>query len=129
MNLNISGHHLEVTPALRDYVAAKFERIMRHFDHVIDCDVLLALDNRKEKAECQRAEATLHIKGKELFAESADSDLYAAIDLLMDKLDRQVIRYKERQLDRLHDRQHNAIKRHELQLDSMRTWADENTLH
>ena len=106
MNLKISGHHLEVTPALREYVITKLERVIRHFDQVIDGTVLLTLDNHKEKEKRQKAEITLHLKGKEIFVESADSDLYAAIDLLIDKLDRQVIRHK----DRLQGHQHEAIK-------------------
>jgi putative sigma-54 modulation protein len=106
MNLKISGHHLEVTPALREYVITKLERVIRHFDQVIDGTVLLAVDNHKEKAKRQKAEITLHVKGREIFVESADSDLYAAIDLLIDKLDRQVIRHK----DRLQGHQHEAIK-------------------
>jgi putative sigma-54 modulation protein len=106
MNLKISGHHLEVTPALREYVITKLERVIRHFDQVIDGTVLLTLDNHKEKEKRQKAEITLHVKGKEIFVESADSDLYAAIDLLIDKLDRQVIRHK----DRLQGHQHEAIK-------------------
>ena len=106
MNLTISGHHLEVTPALREYVITKLERVIRHFDQVIDGTVLLAVDNHKEKEKRQKAEITLHVKGKEIFVESADTDLYAAIDLLIDKLDRQVIRHK----DRLQGHQHEAIK-------------------
>ena len=106
MNLKISGHHLEVTPALREYVITKLERVIRHFDQVIDGTVLLAVDNHKEKEKRQKAEITLRVKGKEIFVESADSDLYAAIDLLIDKLDRQVIRHK----DRLQGHQHEAIK-------------------
>ena len=106
MNLTISGHHLEVTPALREYVITKLERVIRHFDQVIDGTVLLAIDNKKEKEKRQKAEITLRVKGKEIFVESADSDLYAAIDLLIDKLDRQVIRHK----DRLQGHQHEAIK-------------------
>ena len=106
MNLTISGHHLEVTPALREYVITKLERVIRHFDQVIDGTVLLAIDKQKEKEKRQKAEITLHVKGKEIFVESADSDLYAAIDLLIDKLDRQVIRHK----DRLQGHQHEAIK-------------------
>jgi putative sigma-54 modulation protein len=108
MNLKISGHHLEVTPALREYVITKLERVIRHFDQVIDGTVLLAVDNQKEKDKRQKAEITLHLKGKEIFVESADSDLYAAIDLLIDKLDRQVIRYK----DKLQGHAHEAIKYH-----------------
>jgi len=99
MNLTISGHHLEVTPALRDYVTSKLERITRHFDQVVDIKVLLSVENQKEKEKRQRAECTVHVKGSDLFAESAHSDLYAAVDELVDKLDRQVVRHKERQQD------------------------------
>ncbi|MCG1043420.1 ribosome-associated translation inhibitor RaiA [Mycetohabitans sp. B8] len=106
MNLKISGHHLDVTPALRDYVVAKLERVLRHFDQVIDGTVLLAVDNHKEKEKRQRVEVNLHLKGKDIFVESANGDLYAAIDMLIDKLDRQVLRYK----DRLQGHQHEAIK-------------------
>jgi len=96
MNLTISGHHLEITPALRSYVSGKLERVIRHFDQVLDVKVLLSVDNQKEKALRQRAECGIRVKGSELFAESAHEDLYAAIDDLMDKLDRQVVRYKSK---------------------------------
>ena len=91
MNLNVSGHHVEVTPAIRDYVRAKIERVTRHFDHVIDAHVILTVDKLRQKAE-----VTLHVAGKDLHCESEEDDLYAAIDLLADKLDRQVLRYKDR---------------------------------
>lgn len=90
MNLNITGHHLEVTPALREYVTGKLERIRRHFDQVVDINVLLSVEKLR-----QRAEINIHVRGKDLFAEATDHDLYAAIDALMDKLDRQVLKYKE----------------------------------
>jgi len=85
MNLTISGHHLEVTPALRSYVTSKMDRIKRHFDQVVDVKVLLTLENQKEKERRQKAECNIHIKGIELFAESAHEDLYAAVDELVDK--------------------------------------------
>ena len=91
MNLNVSGHHLEVTPAIRTYVRAKLDRVLRHFDQVIDAHVILTIDKL-----AQRAEATLHVRGQDLHCSSEQNDLYAAIDLLADKLDRQVQRYKER---------------------------------
>ena len=91
MNLNLSGHHLEVTPAIRTYVHSKLERVTRHFDHVIDAHVILTVEKLRQKAE-----VTLHVRGKELHCESEEQDLYAAIDLLVDKLDRQVLRYKEK---------------------------------
>ena len=106
MNLTISGHHLEVTPALRGYVTSKLDRITRHFDQVVDVRVLLTVDNMKEKELRQRAECNLHVKGRDLFAESSHSDLYAAVDELTDKLDRQVGRYKTK----VQDHGHAAIK-------------------
>ncbi|MEY4978130.1 MAG: Ribosome hibernation promoting factor [Pseudomonadota bacterium] len=107
MNLTISGHHLEVTPALRGYVTSKLERISRHFDQVVDIKVLLTVDNLKEKDLRQKAECNIHVKGKDLFAESAHADLYAAVDELADKLDRQVLRYK----DKAQEHHHEATKR------------------
>jgi putative sigma-54 modulation protein len=107
MNLTISGHHLEVTPALRSYVKTKLDRIMRHFDQVVDVKVLLTVENQKEKERRQRAECSIHVKGNDIFAESAHEDLYAAVDELVDKLDRQVVRHK----DRIQDHHHEAPKR------------------
>ena len=95
MNLSVSGHHLEVTPALRTYVQTKIGRVTRHFDHVIDAHVILTADKVKQKAE-----VTLHVPGQDLHCESEEANLYAAIDLLADKLDRQVLKYK----DKLHDK-------------------------
>ncbi len=105
MNLSISGHHLEVTPALRDYVTSKLERIRRHFDQVIDVGVCLSVEKLQQKAEI-----TLHVRGKDLHAEAIDDDLYAAIDALVDKLDRQVLKYKDKRFAHPHD----AIK-HQLE--------------
>ncbi|MEO7056865.1 MAG: ribosome-associated translation inhibitor RaiA [Caldimonas sp.] len=107
MNLTISGHHLEVTPALREYVTNKLERITRHFDQVVDITVILSVEKLSEKERRQKAEVTLHVKGKDLFAECAAEDLYAAIDQLMDKLDRQVVRHK----DKVQDHHHASPKR------------------
>ena len=95
MNLSVSGHHLEVTPALRSYVQLKIGRVKRHFDHVIDAHVILTANKAKHKAE-----VTLHVRGKDLHCESEEGDLYAAIDLLADKLDRQVLRYKDKLYDK-----------------------------
>ncbi len=107
MNLTISGHHLEVTPALRTYVTSKLDRITRHFDQLVDIKVLLSVEKQKEKDKRQRAECTIHVKGGDMFAESADEDLYAAVDALMDKLDRQVGKHKEK----IKDHHHDAAKR------------------
>ena len=96
MNLTISGHHLEVTPALRSYVTNKLDRVTRHFDQVVDVKVLLTLENQKEKDKRQRAECRIGVKGNDLFAESSHEDLYAAVDELVDKLDRQMAKHKEK---------------------------------
>lgn len=104
MNLTVSGHHVAVTPSLRSYVQNKFERVTRHFDHVIDVNVILSVEKLKQKAE-----VTLHVRGKDIFAESDNEDLYAAIDLLVDKLDRQVLKYK----DRVRAHPHDALKHHD----------------
>jgi len=91
MNLTISGHHLEVTPAIRDYLSAKLERVKRHFDQVINVSVIMQVEKLVHKVE-----ATLHVKGHDFHARGQDADMYAAIDLLADKLDRQVVRHKEK---------------------------------
>jgi putative sigma-54 modulation protein len=95
MNIQITGHHVEVTAAIREYLNGKLERVTRHFDHVIDINVILSVDKLKQKVE-----ATVHVRGKDIFAESDDPNMYAAIDSLIDKLDRSVIRHKEKQQDR-----------------------------
>ena len=91
MNLNITGHHLEVTAAIRDYVGAKLERVTRHFDHVLDVTVIMTVEKLVQKVE-----ANIHVSGKDIHAEASDSDMYAAIDLLADKLDRLVLKHKEK---------------------------------
>lgn len=106
MNLTISGRHLELTPAIHAYVQSKLERIKRHFDHVIDIAVILTVNRVAEKEKSQKAEVNIRLRGKDLHVESIAENLYAAIDLLIDKLDRQVIKYKTK----LKDHQHGAIK-------------------
>jgi putative sigma-54 modulation protein len=94
MNLQISGHHLEITPAIHDYVTGKLERVTRHFDNVIDVNVILSVDKLKQKAE-----VTVHLSGKDVYVEVIDEDLYAAVDALVDKLDRQIQKHKQRVQD------------------------------
>jgi putative sigma-54 modulation protein len=106
MNLTISGHHLEVTPAIREYVQNKLERVKRHFDQVIDIAVILTVDNLTEKEKRQKAEINLRLPGKTVNVASLSHDLYAAIDSLIDKLDRQVMKYKSQ----AQDHSHQAIK-------------------
>ncbi|HWI14034.1 MAG TPA: ribosome-associated translation inhibitor RaiA [Burkholderiales bacterium] len=98
MNLHLTGHHLQITPPIRDYVSGKLERITHHFDHVIDVNVILSVEKLQHKVE-----ATVHVRGKDIFCESIASDMYAAIDQLTDKLDRTIIRHKEKNLAQRHD--------------------------
>jgi putative sigma-54 modulation protein len=103
MNLNLTGHHLEITPALRDYVKSKLDRVTSHFDHVIDVKVTLSVEKLKQKVE-----ATLHVPGNDLHVECSDENMYSAIDMLADKLDRQVLKHKEKQSD--HHQANGALK-------------------
>jgi len=91
MQLNVSGHHVEVTPPLRDYVENKFERLQRHFDQITNTEVTLIVEKLMQKAE-----ASVHISGADIFAAAESEDMYAAIDALADKLDRQLIKHKEK---------------------------------
>jgi len=91
MQLNVTGHHIDVTRALHDYVANKFERLERHFDHVTNVHVILSVEKLNQKAE-----ATMHLSGGNIFADAVHEDMYAAIDGLVDKLDRQVKKHKEK---------------------------------
>lgn len=98
MNLHLTGHHLEITPAIRGYVSSKLQRITHHFDHVIDVSVVLTVEKLQ-----RRIEASVHVRGRDIFCENADADMYAAIDGLVDKLDRTIIKHKEKSLERRHD--------------------------
>lgn len=91
MQINVTGHHVVVTPPLRAYVTDKMQRISRHFDHVISINVILKVENHQKQAE-----GTVNAAGRGLFAQQTDKDMYAAIDGLVDKLDKQVRRYKDR---------------------------------
>jgi len=104
MNLNLTGHQLTITPAIRDYVGSKLTRVTRHFDHVIDVNVVMSVEKLRHKIE-----ANLHTRGKDIHVEAVEPDMYAAIDALADKLDRQVLRHKEKLAVHRHDGA--AIKR------------------
>jgi len=99
MQINITGHHVEVTPALRAYVTEKMQRITRHFDQVSSINVILNVEKLQ-----QQAEATVSAAGRTIFATETAMDMYASIDKLVDKLDRQVRRYKDRITDHHHTR-------------------------
>jgi putative sigma-54 modulation protein len=94
MQLMLTGHHVEITPSMRAYVEKRLERITRHFDHVIDVHFVMSVEKLEHKAE-----ATVHVSGNNIHVDSIDSNMYAAIDALVDKLDRSVLKYKEKQRD------------------------------
>lgn len=98
MNLTVSGHHVAITPAIRHYLEGKLERVTRHFDHVIDVNVILTVEKLQQKAE-----VTVHVRGRDIFVQSDNEDLYAAIDNLVDKLDRSILRHKDRVKAHPHD--------------------------
>ena len=94
MQMSITGHHIEVTPALASYVEKRLARVLRHFDQVIDTHVVMTVDKLE-----QRAEATLRVRGETLHCLASDADMYAAIDALADKLERRVRKHKEKLTD------------------------------
>ena len=94
MQLNVSGHHVEVTDSLRGYVESKIERLERHFDLVSNVHCILTVEKLRHKAE-----AKVSVNGGTIYAETTEEDMYAAIDGLVDKLDRQVRKYKEKLVD------------------------------
>ncbi len=91
MNLSLAGHHVEITPPIRQYLEGKLDRVLRHFDDVTTVNVVLSVEKLQQKAA-----ATIHVRGRDLHAEAIDQDMYASIDALADKLDREVIRHKEK---------------------------------
>ncbi len=91
MQLSLTGHHVDITDALRNYVEEKMQRLERHFDHVTNVHVILSVEKLNQKAE-----ATVHLSGADIFADATHEDMYAAIDALVDKLDRQVLKHKEK---------------------------------
>ena len=91
MNLNLTGDNIDITPAIRDYVIAKVGRVKRHFDHVIEVNVIMSVAKLQHKAE-----VNLHTRGKDIHVEAVEADMYAAIDVVADKLDRQVLKHKEK---------------------------------
>ncbi len=94
MQLSVTGHHVEVTAPLREYVTSKIEKIERHFDHVSDVHCILTVEKLRHKAE-----ATIHVIGGTIYADATEEDMYAAIDGLVDKLDRQIRKHKEKMAD------------------------------
>ena len=103
MQMNVTGRRMEVTETLESYARTKLGRLERHFDHVTNVHVVLSVERERH-----RAEATVHVTGRELFAEAVEEEMYAAIDILADKLDRQIKRYKEKMTD--HHRGSGGLK-------------------
>ena len=103
MQINITGQQMDVTPALRDYIESKLERLERHFDQMTNVHVILSVEKERQKAE-----ATISVTRGELFADTEQESMYAAIDDLMDKLDRQLKKHKEKMTD--HHRSEGGIK-------------------
>lgn len=97
MQSSISGHHVQVTDSLRNYVTTKLHRIERHHERITNVHVVLSVEKLRQKAE-----ATLHLSGAEVHADAEHEDLYAAIDAMTDKLDRQILKHKEKRVDRDH---------------------------
>lgn len=91
MQINLTGHHVDLTDSLRDYVETKLGKLERHFDQVVDVQVILSVEKLRQKAE-----ATVHVSGTNLYADDTQEDMYVAIDGLIDKLDRQVKKHKEK---------------------------------
>jgi len=91
MQVNLTGRHMELTDSLRNYVTSKFEKLERHFDHVTKVNVILSIEKQR-----QMAEANFHVSGQDIFADTQHEDMYAAIDGLVDKLDRQLLKHKEK---------------------------------
>lgn len=91
MQVIVTGHHLEITDALKAHIDAKFEKLARHFDNVTDVHVILSVEKLVQKAE-----ATLQLSGAKLFAEDHQEDMYVAIDAMVDKLERQIAKHKEK---------------------------------
>lgn len=94
MQINLTGHHIEITDSMRDYVESKFSKLERHFDHINNVYVTLNVEKIR-----QVAEAKVNLNGGEVYATHEHDDMYAAIDGLIDKLDRQVIKHKEKLSD------------------------------
>ncbi len=104
MQLNVTGHHVDLTDSMHNYVETKMQKLERHFDNMTNVHVVLSVEKTRQKAE-----ATIHIAGGNLFADSEDADMYAAIDAMVDKLDRQIKKHKEKHTD--HHRSEGGIKK------------------
>jgi len=105
MNLNLTGNHVKITPAMRNYVSTKIVKISNHFDNIIDINVTLSVDKLSQKAE-----ANVHVRGKDIFVETNSANMYASIDSLVEKLDRKILKNKEKNIAH---RNNNPLKNQE----------------
>lgn len=105
MQLNITGHHMDMTDSLQNYVETKLEKLERHFDNVTNVHVVLSVEKQRQKAE-----ASVHISGADLYADAVNEDMYASIDAMVDKLDRQIKKHKEKLTD--HHRSEGRAQKH-----------------
>ena len=105
MNLNLTGNHVKITPAMRNYVSTKIVKISNHFDNIIDINVTLSVDKLSQKAE-----ANVHVRGKDIFVETNSANMYASIDSLVEKLDRKILKNKEKNIAH---RNNNPLKNRE----------------
>ena len=97
MQLNITGHHVDLTDSLKEYVKTKLQKLERHIDGISNVQVTLSVSKQRHIAEC-----TLHVSGADIHGHAEQEDMYAAIDQLVDKLDRQILKHKEKKVDRAH---------------------------
>lgn len=97
MQLNITGHHVDLTDSLKDYVSSKIKKLERHFDHISNVQITLSVEKQRHIAE-----GTMHLSGAEIHGKAENEDMYAAIDALSDKLDRQILKHKEKIVSRSH---------------------------
>ncbi len=108
MQLNLTGHHIEITDSLRDHVTNKIQKLKRHFDHMTNVHVVLSVEKDRKKAE-----ATVHVSGADLFASDENDNMYTAIEHVINKLDRQIIKHKEKMKNHHQhdgaDMKHNAV--------------------
>ncbi|HHJ20904.1 MAG TPA: ribosome-associated translation inhibitor RaiA [Gammaproteobacteria bacterium] len=119
MQLTLTGHHVDITESLRAYVQEKFSRLERHFDQVLDVHVILTVEKLRHKAE-----ASLHVSGNKIYADAVEEDMYVALDGLIDKIDRQVVKHKEKLKNHHRNRNEGAHRHHspedlELQADEI----------
>ena len=105
MNVQLTGHHVEVTPAIREHLVGKLERVKHHFDHAVEVKAIFSVEKHIQKASLR-----LRSDGQDFHAEDSQTDLYTAIDFAVDKLDKQVTKHKKKRIEVPHDNGKRAIE-------------------